>query len=313
MATSEIYETQFDEDVPTESTSSESCPECGGVVRTNTAETVCEDCGLVIEDQQIDHGPEWRGFDNEDRERTGAPLTERRHDRGLSTEIGRTHDGKGCTLSGKKRRQLSRLRREHTRATWRTTAERNLGHGLGEIRRMAGSLGVADSIVEQACALFRRAQDEGLLPGRSIEAMAGGCVYAICRCNGLPRTQRDISVVAQVDGERVTHAYNVLNRELSLPSVPVPPAAYVSQIASTVGLSEGTRRGGEYIAERAHKEGLSNGKHPVGVAAGALYLAAQERVEAITQQALAQAAGVSALTVRTRWEELEKIVEYDRT
>jgi len=42
---------------------------------------------LVIDEQRIDHGPEWRAYDDEECEQTGAPLTAARHDRGLSTEI----------------------------------------------------------------------------------------------------------------------------------------------------------------------------------------------------------------------------------
>ncbi|KAB7512593.1 TFIIB-type zinc ribbon-containing protein, partial [Halosegnis rubeus] len=40
------------------------CPECGGSLATDTehGETVCEDCGLVIEEDSIDRGPEWRAF-----------------------------------------------------------------------------------------------------------------------------------------------------------------------------------------------------------------------------------------------------------
>src|SRR6056297_966146 len=92
MATRHSYETGFDEDVRTESSANQ-CPECDGRVTTNAVETVCEDCGLVIDEQRIDHGPEWRAYDAEKRERTGAPLTAARHDRGLSTEIGRgTHE-----------------------------------------------------------------------------------------------------------------------------------------------------------------------------------------------------------------------------
>ena len=89
MTNRDIYETTFDEDVQTE-TESNQCPECDGRVTTNSIETVCEDCGLVVDEYQIDHGPEWRRFDNDQRERIGDPLTAARHDRGLSTEIGTT-------------------------------------------------------------------------------------------------------------------------------------------------------------------------------------------------------------------------------
>jgi len=72
MATRDIYATGFDEDVQTESSANQ-CPECDGQVTTNVKETVCEDCGLVIEEQRLDHGPEWRAYDADERERTGAP------------------------------------------------------------------------------------------------------------------------------------------------------------------------------------------------------------------------------------------------
>ncbi|ERG97748.1 MAG: transcription initiation factor TFIIIB, Brf1 subunit/Transcription initiation factor TFIIB [Haloquadratum sp. J07HQX50] len=83
--------------------------ECDGRVTTNAVETVCEDCGLVIDEQRIDHGPEWRAYDDEECERTGAPLTAARHDRGLSTEIGRGTDAKGNKISEQKRRRLARI------------------------------------------------------------------------------------------------------------------------------------------------------------------------------------------------------------
>jgi len=63
MAIRDIYETGFDEDVRAESSASR-CPECDGRVATNAVETVCEDCGLVIDEQRTDHGPEWQAYDD---------------------------------------------------------------------------------------------------------------------------------------------------------------------------------------------------------------------------------------------------------
>ncbi|WP_275264636.1 TFIIB-type zinc ribbon-containing protein, partial [Halobellus captivus] len=38
------------------------CPECGGTLITDEThgETVCSDCGLVVDEDSIDRGPEWR-------------------------------------------------------------------------------------------------------------------------------------------------------------------------------------------------------------------------------------------------------------
>jgi transcription initiation factor TFIIB len=77
----------------TVSTPPDSYPDCGGSTRPEQTKCVCVDCGLVGEADRIDHGPEWRHSDAEpDPKRTGAPLTVARHNRGISTEIGRKTD-----------------------------------------------------------------------------------------------------------------------------------------------------------------------------------------------------------------------------
>ena len=48
---------------------------------------MCTECGLVIDEDVIDPGPEWRAFDSDQYEkkaRTGAPMTYTIHDKGLS-------------------------------------------------------------------------------------------------------------------------------------------------------------------------------------------------------------------------------------
>jgi transcription initiation factor TFIIB len=50
------------------------------------------------------------------------------------------------SVSGTKRRQLGRLRREHTRAKIGSKADRNLLSGLIEIRQMAAALGFTTAI-----------------------------------------------------------------------------------------------------------------------------------------------------------------------
>jgi transcription initiation factor TFIIB len=307
-----IYERTFDEDVPTTERSSDGCPECGGLVHTNSIETVCDDCGLVLEDRPIDHGPEWRSFDDDrnDPERTGPPLTPTRHDRGLSSEIGydRT-DANGNALSGRKRSQLARLRREHRRGRWASKAERNLAHGFSEVRRIVGALDLPMSVRDRGCVLYRRAAKADLIRGRSIESMAAGCVYAACRCVGLPHPVEEIGEMAAVESQRVQNAYTVLNREFELPTVPIAPPAYVPLIASTLEISVSTRRRAAALARQAVHAGVANGCNPAGVAAGCVYQAVRERDERVTQAALADAAEVTPATVRARWNELQTVLD----
>ncbi|WP_317175799.1 transcription initiation factor IIB family protein [Halomontanus rarus] len=303
MATREIYTTTFDEDVQTTT----ECPDCGGSVRTATGETVCEECGLVIEDTQLDRGPDWNRYDEQTEKRTGAPLTPTRHDRGLSTEIGRYRDGYGNSLSSRKRRQLNRLRREQSRARWQSKANRNLGYGLGEVRRLSSSLGFDERLRDQACVLFRRAHSERLCIGRSLEAVAAASVYAARRCTGLGRSRTEIATRARCDLGGLTNAYNVMNVELELPAQPISVVDRIPKLATELEVPERVRRRALEFAQEATDGGITVGRRPGGVAAACLYLAAERCGLYLSQREIADVAGVSPTTLRSRRNELLKM------
>lgn len=53
------------------------------VVRTAEGELIHEPTGLILQDDQIDRGPEWRAFNQSERQsksRVGAPITQTMHD-----------------------------------------------------------------------------------------------------------------------------------------------------------------------------------------------------------------------------------------
>lgn len=301
MTWRETETTAFDEQTG-KHLSTDRCPECDGTLRTEAGETICTDCGLVLDEYRFDHrGPRTFPDGEGTRERTGSPLTQIRHDRGLSTEIGYETDGTG-TLSGKKRRQLARLRREHSRAKYQSKADRNLAHGCGEIARLAGSLGLTHDVREQASSLFRTAQNEDLLRGRSVEAIAAGCVYAVCRCTGITRTLDEIVAEAVCSRSRIENAYSVLNTELGLPTPPRQPHEFIAAHASALDVSADTERRARQLARQAENAGLSIGAHPSGFAAGCLAVAATEYGDEIQQSTLAATADVAPVTVRAHRE-----------
>ena len=279
----------------------ETCPECGGRTRVDTAERVCADCGLVVEADRIDHGPEWRSFDDDDTnpKRTGAPLTRSRHDRGLSTEIGRS-----TKVKGRKRRRLARMRTQHNRAQISSKRDRNKVYAYTEIRRLTGALELPDSVRDTACTLFDSAQDESLLRGRSLEGFAAACLYVACRTADVARTVGEICAEAKATEAEHRAAFDAMNRELGLPIAPTGPAEYLPRFASDLGCApEVERRAGE-LAERTVEEGIANGRNPVGVAAACLYTAARELGADCTQQEAADVAGVTPVTVRRTYVDL---------
>jgi transcription initiation factor TFIIB len=170
---------------------------------------------------------------------------------------------------------------------------------------MTAALGFTESLRNQACQLFRTAQNDDVLPGRSIESIASGCLYAACRLNEYPRTFEEVARVSKLDEEKVKLGYKVLNRELDLPVPPAGPKQYLPRIASETDVSEETERRARMLLEEAPNETIANGCNPAGTAAGALYVAGQETGAYHTQSEIAAAADVSTVTVRERYREIE--------
>jgi transcription initiation factor TFIIB len=279
------------------------CPECQGTVRPATDESVCTECGLVVATDRVDRGPDWRSFDDGPAEgkRTGAPLTRSRHDRGLSTKIGH---GNETRLTGRKRRRVARMRREHARARVSSKRDRNQVYAFTEIRRLVGTLSLPDSIREQACTLFESAQNENLLQGRSLEGFAAAAVYATCRVRSLSRTVEEIADAARADERELRVAYDALNRDLGLPTGPVDPGEYLARYANVLDLDRPVERRARELASDAVADGLATGRNPSGVAAACLYVASQERGCGCTQAEAAEAADVSAVTIRNTYQDL---------
>ncbi|MEA5389593.1 TFIIB-type zinc ribbon-containing protein [Haloarculaceae archaeon H-GB11] len=187
----------------------DTCSECGSdaiVKSEDLGERVCQDCGLVLEEEALDHGPEWQAFTPEEqreRSRVGRPTTLTIHDKGLTTEIDwQNVDAGGQQLDAEGRKRAQRLRTWQTRIRTQNQNERNLQHALGELHRMASSLDIPYDVREIAAAIYRRALEEGMLPGRSIEGIATGALYIACRQKRFPEASRSSSRYPASSGAR---------------------------------------------------------------------------------------------------------------
>jgi len=287
------------------------CPKCGNTNLSRDyrrGELICNNCGLVIEEDFIDHGPEWRAFDSEQREkraRVGAPMTYTIHDKGLSTMISWTNrDAYGKFIPTRNRAQLYRLRKWQTRTRISDGTERNLTLALSALDQMSSALSLPKNVRETAAVIYRKAVRKKLIRGRTIEGVTAAVLYAACRQCNVPRTLEEISNTAQMKKKEIGRNYRNILCRLELKLLPTTPQDYISRFCSKLKLNSDVQaKTLEILQEAAHQE-LTSGRGPTGIAAASIYIASVLCGERRTQREVAEVAGVTEVTIRNRYKEI---------
>ena len=279
------------------------------VTDPESGELICRNCGLVISDKAQESRPEWRAFTSEeanDRSRTGIPSSLARHDMGLSTVIGRTDkDASGRAIDISMRSTMGRLRAWDFRTQAHSPTDRNLRQAFSELDRLKDKLRLSDAAVEKTAYIYRKAQERGLVRGRTISAMVGAAIYIACRETGTSRTLKDIAEIGNIKRKDLARIYRIVVMELDLKIPMIDPMKCIVRVANRANLSERTKRMAMSIMKNVTKSGISAGKDPMGLAASVLYLACLNSGESKTQTDIADAAGVTEVTVRNRYKNLK--------
>jgi transcription initiation factor TFIIB len=293
------------------------CTDCGNsnLLRDyETGELICQACGIVVSDALLATGPEWRAFDQEQRDklpRVGAPVTWTIHDKGLSTTIGwQDRDASGRKLSPEERARLYRLRKWHRRSKVSDSTQRNLAHALSEMSKISYKLNLPRNVIETSSMIYRRAIQKQLIRGRTIQSVAVASIYMACRQCGVIRTLEDVAGAANITKKEAARNYRFLLRELK-PSVPqVNPRGYISKIVNKLALSGETERLAMAILNQASEMKLTSGRGPSGIAAACIYISSQLTDERRTQGEISKEAQVTEVTIRNRYKELAQRLDF---
>ncbi|MEM3859400.1 MAG: TFIIB-type zinc ribbon-containing protein, partial [Candidatus Micrarchaeaceae archaeon] len=238
------------------------CPSCGStdiIYDAEKGEYVCNNCGLVIEANVVDNGPEWRAFDADqrnERARTGAPIKYMKPNKGLVTEIDMYNkDIRGAKLPSKRQAQLYRIRKWHKRASIASSSERNYLVALPELSRVASYLGLPDNIRESAALLYRQCVKNNLIRGRPIETVVNAALYTVCRQTGMPRTLDEIAQISGVPKKEIGRTYRIIVHELDLKVPLTNPVSYVPRYVAALKLSGEAQEKANELLKRAMKKG----------------------------------------------------------
>jgi transcription initiation factor TFIIB len=269
------------------------CPRCFGAVRADSTEVVCRECGLVLEETPINHGPDWSRVSDDGpgtHSHPAKPSNRNHSDRGLGSDIpnsdayGEMHTRK-VTLH---KHTQSGVKRDRTRR-----------YATSEIHRMAVALELPDHLAARGKHVFRQLhRREDGIEGYDADTVAGACLLAACREADAGRVAADLAPVARAEARlirrRMVWVGDVADVTLTPPCIP----ARVRVIGTRL---DGAHKAvGQAVSRAADLDGTTiSGAKPSTLAAALLY-----ETGPWTQATIADAADVTTTALRKRWQAL---------
>jgi transcription initiation factor TFIIB len=225
---------------------------------------------------------------------------------GLNTVIGNNNkDSHGQNIDASMHSTMKRLRTYDFRSQAHTSTDRNLMRAFGELGRQRDKLGMSDAMIDKTAYIYRKALGKGLVRGRSTSAILAAAIYISCREMGAVRSLKDIGEITDVKRKVISRSYRILIQQLEMIMPVIDPIKCIAKIANKAKLSEKSKRMAIDTMKDLVNTEASAGKRPMGLAATILYLSCMRNDEVVTQKDIAEAAGVTEVTIRNRIKDLK--------
>jgi len=265
-------------------------------------ETLCSQCGLILNEKEIDLSHNEKRFYNKEekyaRKRTGPPISPLLPDIGL------------CTFINRKEIYNKDLKRAAMRDTYLSWKNRNLLIATRELNRLSHNLNLPAYIKSSALNLYKKAFKKKLIKGRTIIGMIAACVHYSCKQHHIPRTFQEILDEISVSRNSLKLCYRCLVKTLNL-KVPVSdPIAMIPHFIGNLGLNFDIEKISINILKSHLKNSHTTGINPRGLCAGAIYLVSKLKNIKIKQKEIAEVIGVTEVTLRARYKEIMNEIKF---
>ncbi|MBE0516699.1 MAG: transcription initiation factor IIB [Methanophagales archaeon] len=175
-----------------------------------------------------------------------------------------------------------------------------------EIDRLSSLLSISGEARESSSEIYRKAWESDLIHGRSIEKILAASMYMACRKHNVPRTLDEIENVTKVGRKDIVKTSKLLAKRLDMKLAPTSPLEYVSRFCAKLNLEKQVEEKARKIIKEALKKDITSGRGPTGIAASAIYIAAILCDDRKTQKDVAEATGVTEVTLRVRYKEIAR-------
>ena len=194
--------------------------------------------------------------------------------------------------------RIGRWRTWDARSQTNDSSKRNLQSAFIQLYTMKDVLGLPEPAIEKIAYLYRKIQERKLIKGRTIKGALAVASYIACRELGIPRTLKEIAKITNLKEKEIARIYRKVMFELDLKVPQVDALKEIIKIGNICGISERSKRRAIKMMMTVTKTEISAGKNPMGLAGAVLYLSCKEYDEEITQNKIAEVAGVTEVTLR---------------
>ena len=216
-------------------------------------------------------------------------------------------------LSGLQSKRLERLRGElesakreagmrlYLRASPRH--KEKMAQVAKEARKLL-TLGVDTAVLKKAEEILFKADEKGLLRGRSVKLFFSASLYLAFRALGIPKSLHEVQQIANLDRKRIALLTRLLLRELEIKFPPISLRDWLLHYSDKLDVSSETIQIADNLLDKIRTEVRVSGLSPLSISATVVYLACQETREKISQKKIAEIFGVSPVTIRNlsrRW------------
>lgn len=177
-------------------------------------------------------------------------------------------------------------------------------------RRLGDQLDISEEVLADAVELYQQFRESDVEVAHE-EELPVAVLYIAVRQNGVPRQIDELAAVANVSARRLYRTARVVSDTLQQGIPPTEPELYVGRLADHFDITPETEEVALDVLAQAKADGYHIGRKPAGVAAAALYAAAEADRTELTQRALSEATGVHIRTVRENYKELPSAPERD--
>ena len=207
-------------------------------------------------------------------------------------------------LSTEVKNSIKRQRKLDEGIKTSSTAQENLNLAKMEMGKLKASLGLSEVVVKSTLSTYKKTIDRKLTRGYSKNGLLAACLYASCKKMDVPRRLEEISNMMNITKKEISRCYKLIMKEIDPWMTPTNPMRFLSRIARNLGSSEKSQRKAASMIEKVLKSGKNVGKDPIGIIAGALYLAGITTGDLKSQKEISEALGVSEGTIRKRCKEI---------